>query len=867
MAYNDKTAQMLRDYYSDTELLDQSAAGNISSDDLAQLMQLPSSDDFLTATELTSLIGTVGDNTGTIIIDSIGQTETVTTDFATLLYNQQLEDLFNAEHDISDLLDSISATLNQNILDTQFVLDDLLSGYQTAIQSEIQADNDRIASVLDAISTNLFTQIGEVVGGVIDVVVDETSDILGLLAPSLDLLQETTDLVVDKTTNVAAALAEAIPEIGTVVASAVEGVGSAVTTGFGVALDGVMTGLGLDKLFDMFAMVQSAIGEISKELGGLEDLEVRPGSWDAPLSYVDGQNTVLGGLPWLGTVIHTKHPAEFERIGLDSKAWVRPTPLDSASTLEHMRRFPDSANQLRVNLERAGLSDERIEQLLSITYKPLGLAENLVALRREFISPEVFNDKLRALGLAQDDIELAEKLSMQLPPIGDLIRMVVRDTFEPDVVEEGKLSEGFDTFPVEFAEQQGINPYWSEKYWQAHWELPSLNQGFEMLHRGKIDEAQLIALFKAADLAPGYWEPMQQIAFRPYSRVDVRRMHLFGVLDESQVLTSYLDLGYDQEKAQALTDFTIAYNESSKKVEKVKERDLTKSDIIGMYNDGLLETAPALAYLIDLGFSNGEATVLIEREDLQAEVKERKADIQNVIEQAKIKAITYEEAQDRLAGLDLTRTETNKALSALARASQTRTKTPSKSDLDSWLGLNLITSGDYAEELRTLGYADRYVSLYVEETTAETETDLLSAEGKAAVKREPRSVSKGNLDSLYQAEIITSDEYISGLTILGYRDSDISNLLQQQTIKIEERRLDEAERLARGDEAAVKERLPSRALLGKLFLKGLIDIDAYAEGLTLLGFSGPNIELLSKLITAKGEEIASKQAGNTDEAE
>lgn len=867
MGYNDKTAQMLRDYFSDTELLTQSAAGNISSDDLAQLMQLPSSEDFLTAADLVGLIGDVELATESNIIEVITVIDDDITDYASLLYNQQLEDLFNAEHDIEELLDGLSATLTQEVFNTQSFLESTLATYQTAIQSEIQADSDRIESVLDAISSSLFTQISDVVGGVVDVVVDETSDILGLVEPALDLLQETTDIVVDKTTNVAAALAEAIPEIGTVVASAVEGVGSAVTTGFGVALDGVMSGLGLDKLFEMFSMLQSAIGEISKELGGLEDLEVRPGSWDAPLAYSDAQNTVLGGLPWLGTVIHTKHPAEFERIALDSKAWVRPTPLDSASTLEHMRRFPDSANQLRVNLERAGLSDERIEQLLSITYKPLGLAENLVALRREFISPEVFTEKLRALGLAQDDIELAEKLSMQLPPIGDLIRMVVRDTFEPDVVEEGKLSEGFDNFPVEFAEQQGINPYWSEKYWQAHWELPSLNQGFEMLHRLPDFDDKLTALFKAADLAPGYWEDMKAISYRPYSRVDVRRMHLFGVLDESQVLRSYLDLGYDQVKAQALTDFTIAYNESSKKVEKVKERDLTKSDIIGMYNDGLLETAAALAYLIDLGFSDGEATVLIEREDLQAEVKERKADIQNVIDQAKIKAITYEDAQDRLAGLDLTRTETNKALSALARASQTRTKTPSKSDLDSWLALNLITSGDYAEELRTLGYADRYVSLYVEETTAETETDLLSAEGKAAVKREPRSVSKGNLDSLYQAEIISSDEYISGLTILGYRESDINNLLQQQTIKIEDRKLDEAERLARGETAAVKERLPSRALLGKLYLKGLIDIEAYAEGLTLLGFSGPNIELLSKLITAKGEEIASKQAGNTDEAE
>ena len=280
-----------------------------------------------------------------------------------------------------------------------------------------------------------------------------------------------------------------------------------------------------------------------------------------------------------------------------------------------------------------------------------------------------------------------------------------------------------------------------------------------------------------------------------------------------------------------------------------------------MYNDGVLERDQTYDYLVAIGYSDSEATVLIEREDIQADIKERKADIENVINQAKIKAITYEDAQDRLAALDLTRTETNKALASLSRASQTRTRTPSKSDLDNWLALNLITPGDYAEELRTLGYADRYVDLYVEETTAEAESDLLAEEVKAARRRESRSVSKGNLDSLYQAEIIDDTEYRTGLTELGYRESDIENLLLQQSMKLEERRLEELERLERGEDAAIKERLPSRSLLGKLFLKGLIDIAAYRNGLTLLGFNPENIELLSKLITAKSEEDADKQTG------
>jgi len=347
------------------------------------------------------------------------------------------------------------------------------------------------------------------------------------------------------------------------------------------------------------------------------------------------------------------------------------------------------------------------------------------------------------------------------------------------------------------------------------------------------------------------------------TRVDLRRFHALGIYDEAQLLDGYKKMGFNETNAADMVKFTVAYNDSTRKGEKARERDLSKSDVIGMYNDGVLDADATRGYLIQLGYDEAEATVLIEREDIQEMRRDRKADITNIIDQAKIKALTYEEAQDRLAALDLTRTETNKALASLARVSQTRTRTPSKSDLDDWLSLNLITEGDYAEELRTLGFADRYVALYVEATSAESESDLLAEEAKAAGRREPRAVSKGNLDSLYQAEIIDLAGYTQGLQTLGYREADIANLLEQQTLKLEERQRDEAERLARGEGAALRERLPSRSLMGKLFLKGLISIEAYADGLTLLGFSPENIELLSKLIGAKAEEDASEPAGVT----
>ena len=856
MALTDQTVEFLRSYFTDAELVAQAAAGAITPEDLSQLMAVDAPDGSIAVSALSSMVGSVTDNTESIIFDVITDTESLTGAFADALLDLQLVDAYTIYNAQEDLLESLESSLTTVVREANNDVVDQITTYNAVPIAEVKRVVDLTQQTVEDSESSILGEIGGILSTVKDVVVDETSDIIDKLSDPLEEIQSITQTVVDKTTGIASALAVAVPEMGEIIADAVTDVGSAVTSGFGAAFDGLINSLGLDQLVNFMQLLGGGMDQASEALDGFSNLDVREGSWDVPASKADVANMWLMSAPFLGSRLGLQYPNEVERLKQNAYEHSRPQLLDVGSTLEYIKRNPDAQELVINNLTRAGYDADKIAQLISMIHQPLGVIENTVALRRGFITSETYAEKLRILGFAPDDIELAERLSMQLPPIGDLIRMVVRDTFEPDVVEQGQLSDGFDTFPVDTAEQLGLTPYWSEKYWQAHWELPSLQQGFEMLHRGEIDRDALLALFKAADIAPGYWRPLEAISYRPFTRVDVRRMHAFGVLDESQVLRAYLDIGYDQEKAQALTDFTIAYNDSTKKVEKTRERDLSKSDIIGMYNDGVIDASATRDYLLKLGYSEDEATVLIDREDIQEMRRERKADITNIIDQAKIKALTFEEAQDRLAALDLTRTETNKALADLARVSQTRTRTPSKSDLDEWLSLGLITSGDYAEELRTLGFADRYVDLYVEATTAEQESDLLAQEEKAARRREPRAVSKGNLDSLFQAEIIDGPRYTEGLTTLGYSDRDIANLLEQQLLKLEEKSLKELARLERGEEAAQVERLPSRSLLGKLYLKGLIDIAAYEDGLVLLGFSPENVELLSKLITAKGEESA-----------
>jgi len=800
-------------------------------------------------------------NTATSLITS-GIHETITD------YNQLLTDITaNVTEVVREEIDenlghviqtreSLHNFYSGEIAELNQLLADQADGYEELINKAILATRDEM---LRAEETSEQSILGSLLGAFdtqARALADSDTAIKDVVTDAAVQTKILIDDVEENVRGVATAIKSALPDVATSVMSGVSEITSGFPSMIGDVLGGLLEGFGLDKVVTFFELIGHTMEAVQKERGKLGDISIQEGSWDVPRSGEDLNNIWTAVFPIIGQFALLDHPAEFERLRLDSFAWTRPTPLDQGSVLEFIRRFPNRRAEVNESLERAGLDNLKINQLMSIIHNPLTLYENMQLWLRGELSETDYDTNLRALALSDEDIALSKKLAYPIPPIGDLIRFVVRDVYDPDVVEEGQLREGFETFPLETARKIGLADEWSEKYWMAHWMLPSLGQGFEMLHRGEINEQQLEALFKAADLAPGYWEPMKGISYRPLTRVDTRRLNLFlPDFGPEQVKRSYLDQGYNEHNAQLMTDFTVAYNQRSR--ESAPDRDLTKSDIIGMYNDGLFQDRNiAINYLMEIGYDETEADMLLDREDLQKAVKERKSEISGIIDMSKAGAYDMETALDELGRLDLSQSEERDARADLTRAKNVRTKSPSKSDLDSWRQMGIITSTDYQDELAILGYPQKYIALYLEAIELEEDEEILSKEVSEAGKRESRRVTKGQLDSLYLGQIIIEDEYVSGLQALNYRDSDIANFLIEVNLKLDEEIQAEQDRIARGEEAPRRERLPSRVILGKMFLKGLIDITAYRNGLSKLGFNQDNIELLVSLISEKAANAA-----------
>jgi len=286
-------------------------------------------------------------------------------------------------------------------------------------------------------------------------------------------------------------------------------------------------------------------------------------------------------------------------------------PLGPPELLRAFYRGQLDYDAFALELSKQGV-DASNTALLDISSRPLlDPLELRNAYLRGELSLEAHDAKLREFGYTQDLIDLRKVLYFFVPPPQDLIRMAVREAFDPAQVESLDLDLEFPVDFGTFAAQQGINEDWAHKYWQAHWELPSPSQAFEMLHRGQITEEELAALLKAADYAPKWRDKLQAIAYVPFTRVDIRRMHKQGVLDDEAVLAAYQAIGYDKENAQLLLDFTVALNTEEQEAAIEPFRATLKSKAQTYYADGVLTEGGLREVLTALGYSDGQTDAFI----------------------------------------------------------------------------------------------------------------------------------------------------------------------------------------------------------------------------------------------------------------
>lgn len=325
---------------------------------------------------------------------------------------------------------------------------------------------------------------------------------------------------------------------------------------------------------------------------------------------------------------------------------------------------------------------------------------------RQAIGEGEFNSELAKRGYRPEEVSKIKTLLEVIPPLTDIIRMAVREAFTPEIVQRFQLHAELPGEMVEWAQKQGLSVEWAKAYWASHWTLPPLTLGYEMLHRDVITDTEMEMLIKAHDVSPFWRDKLVKISYSPYTRVDVRRMYDTGVIGQEEVYRTYLDLGYNEEKATNLTAFTIALSNAT-------ERDLTKSEILYGYEHGFFNNSEADSLLLSLGYDQTEADYYKARVNYkrwQAMVEET---VKFVGQQYVANQIDQNEVYAQLGALNLPAEQVNRYIRQWDLKKSAKTKKLTAERLSKFFLQGVIDREDFSNEMSGLGYSDRYIAWFL----------------------------------------------------------------------------------------------------------------------------------------------------------
>lgn len=395
--------------------------------------------------------------------------------------------------------------------------------------------------------------------------------------------------------------------------------------------------------------------------------------------------------------------------------------FDPAELLEQYHRGLISDDQFVHEMNFHGFKPERSMQLITTTTNLLSANEVLTLWRRGKIEIDEFQRRMLQLRFSHADINNFIDANEVLPGPSDMVRFAVREVFTPEIIEKFRLMEDL---PQEFLTQAlkvGLSEETATRFWLAHWELPSIQQGFEMLHRldpetelypGEIpDEVAFTTdtmrtLLRTQDVGPYWRERFMRISRNLPTRVDIRRMYHDGHLTEEQVYKYYLKLGYDEFSADKLTQLAKTFY-------KEQEREITRSLIVKGYHLGELTEEQATEALQELGYQPDDAEFIIAIEKANDEHKDSDEKIK-VLSDGFVSGVLDEDAfRNKLTGMNLLGEKIELLIDKARIRRAAKLKLPSKADVEEFLKKGLIDVGVAQEYLLQLGYRSADVELYL----------------------------------------------------------------------------------------------------------------------------------------------------------
>jgi len=442
---------------------------------------------------------------------------------------------------------------------------------------------------------------------------------------------------------------------------------------------------------------------ISPELKKALEKSIEEGDWVAVAFGYLGM--IIGSV--LGILALGGPPGRIQQYAVER--FTHSMRLDPISTITAWRRDPETYNWLFDDLRDQGWTEERIEALKFFTlfypspmdlvnwqakevFEPnmiakYGLKDELGELRRE--------DFYKA-GMSDEQIDNFWMAHWEHPEFRTVVEMLRRTDFsEEDMAAWFRLVE--------------IPPYWRDKLIEISYEVPTRVDVRRFWDMRTIDESRLREVYThqgyhGKDLDDYVLWTKVYVAFPD---LIARWKNGFITLDDVRAeLTGY---GMPADRLEELIETKM---KSTAGDQTTTERDITKTDIYKGVKQGVITREEAIELLMDLGYEEDTAdyllTINIPEDEEDVIVKERDLTKTDIIKGLKTEVITEDEALDKLLELRYAPLDAEFLLkiykATITPPAEARAREASKADIVLAVKKGLITPEEAYLMLQDLGF-------------------------------------------------------------------------------------------------------------------------------------------------------------------
>jgi hypothetical protein len=384
----------------------------------------------------------------------------------------------------------------------------------------------------------------------------------------------------------------------------------------------------------------------------------------------------------------------FNRNDVDLMMTLKPTHLTPEQLAAMVNRDIVSTDEGRSGASKYGVSSKDFDKLTLLGGDPLPPQDLGVAYRRGIISRDRFEKGIIQGPLRKEWFDVLEKLQIS--------RMSTVDA--ADAVNQGymQLSEA-----QRIARENGLDPEDFETLILMAGQPPGVEFAQEAWNRGFISEAEFSQMFLESRIKNRYLPLLKKMRTRLIPQETARAAYRKGVYSRDKLLSTLQAHGFSAEDAATLAEMEDVGGDDT-------TRELTRAQIVDLYEEGVFAAETALELLLGMGYSAEHSQAMLELADLKNVRKYINSAVTRVRSSYLAGKITDAMASAQLDALGIQPGQRDNLMSIWDIDKDTVTKTLTAAQIRQAVKSQLITQEDGMARLVAQGYATDDASLYLQ---------------------------------------------------------------------------------------------------------------------------------------------------------